>query len=666
VGTTYTQCVYASGQQQCLAATIGSPGASTQHPSVAHPNCNGCAGPTLATDNDGTTSTGNYQLQDPYGNPYGNTSNLGSCSATNAQNITVTYAATPGSTTIFTISATASTVAFAGTYALSCTYDTFPISAGSLIVYDATPVITNVSPSPVAPGPQTISITGHNFGNNPTVTIGGTPAVVPPGVGIGSLVTIYAPFNVPSSAAGTYLQVLLTSTGEFGHAFFQNPQNATASNPQSAAFLVAVSDNGPAITNVTQALTLYPGATNPSNGTYLQIAGNNFGTGAGSVAVCQQNVGFGQPCAASGITASVVNSATNPNALWSNTQVEAQLTASAETAPGKYDVWLTATTDANGNNFVPGPGAPSTAIYLGGVTVSAINIRLLQQGSTDISTDGNYTENTTIQVAAVRAQDGNVVTNFGGTVGIAEDTSNPTYIQIYTQNVPSGAMLPSVATISSGGTTTIVAKSLAGPYAGAAPSDAVLTSTNYPVYQGAELSIAQWVISTGTPIGPIAATGGNEVFDWLQHRILDIRTNSSGYLSTVLGSITSYSVSSTLSGAALTTGTVTEINPFYTVATRLDSASGTNLCGVSQGKDLADTVIHESRHAYQYLQATTIPGNDQDQDLLVNAIMIAPTDIFIDSTASRTVCETTNYTTLAWTYHGDSVKDSFNVPDWGY
>ncbi len=129
--------------------------------------------------------------------------------------------------------------------------------------------------------------------------------------------------------------------------------------------------------------------------------------------------------------------------------------------------------------------------------------------------------------------------------------------------------------------------------------------------------------------------------------------------------MTAYSVSSTIGGAALTTGTVTQINPYYTGATRLDSPAGTNACGVSQGKDLTDTVVHESRHAYQYLQSA-IPGNDQDHDYLVNAIAIAPNTIFLDSTTIRTVCETTNYTTLPWSYHGDIIKDSYNAPDWAY
>jgi hypothetical protein len=113
-----------------------------------------------------------------------------------------------------------------------------------LIVYDATPVITTVTPSTVTGGAaNSITVIGHNFGNNPIVTIGGTTPASQSfsGVGIDSLVSITGTFQVPSYPAGTILPVTVTSTGEFGNAFFQNLQNTAASHPQSAAASVTVS-----------------------------------------------------------------------------------------------------------------------------------------------------------------------------------------------------------------------------------------------------------------------------------------------------------------------------------------------------------------------------------------------------------------------------------------
>jgi hypothetical protein len=269
VGTTYTHCFYANGQGQCLGVTIGNPGTNTPHPIVSRNNCTYCSNPTLPTDNDGSTSTGSYQLQDQNGNPSGNTSNLGSCS-TGAQNVTIAYS--PTSTTNFTISANASTIAFAGTYALLCQYNGVNISAGSLIVYDATPVITSVTPSTVTGGAaNTITVTGHNFGNNPIVTIGGTTPVSQSfsGIGIGGQVSIPATFQVPSYPVGTILPVTVTSTGELGNAFFQNPQNTAASNPQSGGASVTVSTcPSPAvrITSHNPIIITSNGATTP--GTY--------------------------------------------------------------------------------------------------------------------------------------------------------------------------------------------------------------------------------------------------------------------------------------------------------------------------------------------------------------------------------------------------------------
>jgi hypothetical protein len=330
-------------------------------------------------------------------------------------------------------------------------------------------------------------------------------------------------------------------------------------------------------------------------------------------------------------------------------------------------VWVTASTDANGNPFVPEPGSQASGVYGNGTAVVAINIQLTQVGLTVISTDGKYTEDTTVKVAAVAAPpSGAAVTNFTGTVNIAEDLSAADYVQIYSQNTANGANLPAMATISSGGSTTIKASSLAGPQSQSTPNNAVLQSTNYPVY-GQELSIAQWVVSY-PPVDPKAATGANQPFDWMEHMILDIRNGARGdtNYSTVLNSMTSYNIGFNPYDA-LTNGTVTTFNPYNYVFTRLNTAvPGAVNCGLTQGKDLTNTLAHESRHAYQDVEAN-IPGNDKDGDFLVENIPIAPTTIFLDTTDVRQVCETTGFNVTSKAYKGDNgganSKDQYLAPD---
>ena len=77
-------------------------------------------------------------------------------------------------------------------------------------------------------------------------------------------------------------------------------------------------------------------------------------------------------------------------------------------------------------------------------------------------------------------------------------------------------------------------------------------------------------------------------------------------------------------------------------------------------------LLHEARHAYQASQAA-LPGNDADYDWLVNAITVAPTDIFLDTTTPRTVCNQAGNTTLTLGYHGDNRFDQPGSPDFaGY
>ncbi len=72
------------------------------------------------------------------------------------------------------------------------------------------------------------------------------------------------------------------------------------------------------------------------------------------------------------------------------------------------------------------------------LNIVAINMQLTQAGNIAISTDGKYSENATAVVTAVRADTGATITNFTGTVEIAEDGTN-----VYLVN--GGTLPPSAA-----------------------------------------------------------------------------------------------------------------------------------------------------------------------------------------------------------------------------
>jgi hypothetical protein len=112
------------------------------------------------------------------------------------------------------------------------------------------------------------------------------------------------------------------------------------------------------------------------------------------------------------------------------------------------------------------------------VTVIPVAMKLEIEGDTVISDDGNFSEDTTVRVTAVNADTGETLTSFTGDVLIAEQSEIP----IYSQN---GGTLPSSVPITAGGTTTFVAKSLAGPNddgGNQGPDPAQVITTNFPVY----------------------------------------------------------------------------------------------------------------------------------------------------------------------------------------
>jgi hypothetical protein len=660
-GTPFSESFSVNGSNKSLALMVS--GAS-----LAHGNfCGTVSGPALklSTYNDGQPRSNSYVICG------GVASSITSCSVSSS-NITISKSVID--TTDFTLTATANTAAFSGTYPLSCSYpgQLLAIDAGNVVVYDAAPVITSVSPPTVTPGARTIAIAGHNFGQNPSVTVGNSGGCGLTqqfsGIGISTQTTFGGVFQIPTCAVGTTLPVTVTNTGENGQAFFQDTSNTTLSHAQSNSISISVFDNAPTITSIFQSptQTLYPGAVAQANGVYIQIFGSNFGTAPGSVTICTHNVILNQPCIASGITANITNSSGNPFATWTNTQVNALLTASASTPVGLYDVWVNVATDSGGGPYLQAPGGQSTVVYGNGVSVSAINIQLQRVGPTVISTDGNYTEDTTVSVTAVAADGGAVVSNFTGTVNIGE-VGTPA---IYSQN--GGSLKPFVQIIS-GGTATLLASSLAGPSVagqyGIGPQSAILTSTNYPVYRS-NLSIEQWIISGGSlDVNNVAPGFIGAVFDWVQARIIDIYKKNppgSGDLATVLASVQSFTLASDVDAGgyaypAHAAKSAVYLNPFSS-ALRANSDAGF-VCGNPRFYAFQNAIAHEARHAYQ----NTVSFNllwDSDQDFLANTIPIPPSTIFYDSADFRPVCndDVSPPTPESRQYQGDKAFDPYDNP----
>ena len=216
---------------------------------------------------------------------------------------------------------------------------------------------------------------------------------------------------------------------------------------------------------------------------------------------------------------------------------------------------------------------------------------------------------------------------------------------------------------------TFLAQSLARPSiegkGGQPPDAAVITTTNYPVYQGRNLPVPQWISTV--QFDPRAAPG---TFSWLQARLNDdynfaqiIDPNLAAVLSTVSG----YSVDGTLSGggqAIFKRGAAQlqiSINPYFN-QDRLDSAAG-GKCGVpAYARALTESFYHEARHAYQnsLTNTTNYPNNDEDKDNLLNAIPIGPTDFLLDtSTRTTQVCNELTDDIETITFKGPSNKDAW-------
>jgi hypothetical protein len=516
-----------------------------------------------------------------------------------------------------------------------------PVSANPFNFYvsDPSPVITAVQQlGPLYPGDPAgayIVIYGTNFGSgqgtlgfclqgapDPCASSDISSSILFWGTNSQGYSQVNAFMTATSTAAlGPYDAQLTAATGAIGMSFQAAPGGQT--QPQSNRGQVQVTQPGPRITGISPD-TIQIGASNVS----VTIDGSGFGS---SPAV---NLPQGFTPAGQG---------------GSDTRIVVLVNVNADAQIGANSVTVTV------NNITSNPGT---------ITVkSDVSMKLQVQGPVVISADGKYSEDTTIQVTAVRTDTGATITDFTGTVNLME-VAMASGATIYSQN---GGTLPSSVNIASGGTVTFVAKSLAGPKAegaaGAKPEDAQIKTTNYRVYGGANLAIPQWIIS-GTTIDSHA---NGPVYDWVQARTRDIFASATGDVATVLSAVSGYTIlamdsygSTALTAAAQS---AIKINPYFNVH-RIDGPDSP-LCGYPIVKSFTNTLLHEGRHAYQGAQSA-IMGNDDDHDFLVKSIGIAPSTIFLDTTTPRDVCNDIGIVSSR-AYHGDSLFDSFGSPDYaGY
>jgi hypothetical protein len=368
---------------------------------------------------------------------------------------------------------------------------------------------------------------------------------------------ITAAFAWPSQSNPSSMQLFdIIYTAPAGTATGDQTVTCTVDDGQRPGARVSVFnatayDATPQITSVT------PNVITGGQDTPVTIAGNSFGTGTPDVRVCDWTnwpsaflAGSG-PCAQSGDW-TVGN--IHLGVYLSRAVIEAILHA-LTTASRHYCLQVTSR-GANGTQFFPAPSSESSATSSCYEVTEAspppVYMKLEQVGPTVISTDGNYSEDTSIRLTAVDAT-GATIPDFVGTVEIAE-IQTPDGTTLYSQN--GGALTPNntgSVNITAGGSVTFVAKSLAGPRIqgnsvqafpyGAPPSDATIQTTNYPVW-GPNLTIQQWITSSPVKIDPLAR---GQVFDWFQTRARDAVAKANAVfppngLTVVLYSVSSYTI----------------------------------------------------------------------------------------------------------------------------
>lgn len=279
-----------------------------------------------------------------------------------------------------------------------------------------------------------------------------------------------------------------------------------------------------------------------------------------------------------------------------------------------------------------------------GVEVYEVQMLLEQEGETEISTDGKFTEDTAIRVTAVKSTTGAQLHDFQGTVTIEEVSQIP----VYSQN---DGELPSSAEISFSGTTTILARSQAEMNNGNRPDDALITITSHEVYGIDPLAVPQWVDNQQLDpksLGP--------VLDWLEARVLDIFESFGdlGAVSSALATVSAYEqVRLGYPGELPISHTqdhTMRLDPYSETELRVPGQVLPSACTSSTGDGLTLTVVHEARHGYQDLLSTIdfgapddIPGapdNDDDQDWMLDIVPASacPCQTLLDTTDVRRVC----------------------------
>jgi hypothetical protein len=306
------------------------------------------------------------------------------------------------------------------------------------------------------------------------------------------------------------------------------------------------------------------------------------------------------------------------------------------------------------------PPCPAKRTASAGVGIYEVQMKL-EKIETTISDDGRYSEDTEVRVTAVKSTSGEQLFDFTGTVSLAEISGD----DIFQQN---GGELPDSVELGFSGTTTFVAKSLAGPQNnGSPPVDALLVSTSHAVFGEEPLLIPQWVderVLHNQSRGP--------VYDWAEARARDIYATAGGAVLDALSAVDGYS--QIASGNAGNTPrvhsapTTIEINPHF-LQSRLNSPSSA-VCGQTKAQFFANVLVHEARHAYQNLMTIVdlqspddlpnAPNNDDDQDYLVDVMLQPPVDIMVDTAELRTVCSDHNDNLFEARYLGDGASDDPN------
>jgi len=305
----------------------------------------------------------------------------------------------------------------------------------------------------------------------------------------------------------------------------------------------------------------------------------------------------------------------------------------------------------------------------GGTGVEAYEVQMLleQDGDTEISTDGKFTEDTTIRVTAVKSTTGERLFDFQGTVMVADESGFP----IYEAN---DGELPASVEISFSGTTTFVAKSQVGVIDGGKPPDAEIYVTNYPLLGGQPLSVEQWV-----DLRQVHSRSSGDVYDWLEARMKDIfeTVGDVGDAAAALATVTHYELEESPAGVDAAAFVHQEhvmegpmfIVPFAGDDLRVPGTVGPQPCVTQEFDWLTTIVLHEARHGFVNFLTTIdfdapdeIPGspnNDDDQDFLVDIMPDAtgPSSPVIDSTEERLVCHQVANRTFNFPYRGDAISD---------